>query len=110
LLERRGHICEQVIDGLEAVNKVRLSQKGEQYDVIMMDYEMPEMDGPTASKNLRELGCDSFIVGLTGNVMPKEIEHFKSCGANGVLPKPLKMSVLEEMWVEYGITGSSEEG
>jgi CheY-like chemotaxis protein len=111
LLERRGHVCEQVVNGLEAVNKVRRSQqKGESYDVIMMDYEMPEMDGPTASKHIREMGCDSFIVGLTGNVMPEEIEHFKSCGANGVLPKPLKMNVLEEMWVEYGITGSSQDG
>lgn len=109
LLERRGHICEQVINGLEAVEKVRISrqERGQPYDAIMMDYEMPEMDGPTACKHIRDMGCDSFIVGLTGNVMPEDIEHFKSCGANGVLPKPLKMHLLEEMWVEYGVVGSN---
>jgi CheY-like chemotaxis protein len=34
-----------------------------------MDYEMPVMNGPTAAKRLREMGCDSYILGVTGNVM-----------------------------------------
>jgi CheY-like chemotaxis protein len=74
LLERRGHYCDQGKDGQEAVQKVIESLKnGKPYDTILMDYEMPVMDGPTASKEIRALGCDSFIVGVTGNALPEDI-------------------------------------
>lgn len=39
--------------------------------------------------------------------MPEDVAHFKKCGANAVLPKPFKMASLEQLWVEYGITGKS---
>jgi CheY-like chemotaxis protein len=47
-----------------------------------MDYEMPVMNGPAASKEIRVLRlCDSFIVGITGKVLPEDIDHFRRCGA-----------------------------
>jgi len=106
LLERRGHLVDQSKDGLEAVEKVKLALQNDMpYDTILMDYEMPEMDGPTACREIRALGCDSFIAGITGNVLPEDISYFKRCGANTVFPKPLQLPLLESMWTEYGVTG-----
>jgi signal transduction histidine kinase/CheY-like chemotaxis protein len=105
LLERRGHFCDQAKDGLEAVDRVKNAIKeGHHYDTILMDYEMPVMDGPTASKEINALGCDSLIVGITGNVLPDDVLHFKACGASAVLPKPLNLAALEELWEEQGVT------
>jgi CheY-like chemotaxis protein len=105
LLERRGHSCDQAKDGQEAVQKVMESLKqGNPYATILMDYEMPVMDGPTASKEIRALGCDSLIVGVTGNALPQDIAHLISCGANAVLIKPFQMEALEEILVEFGVT------
>jgi CheY-like chemotaxis protein len=105
LLQRRGHDCDQAEDGHEAVQKVTDALKdGTPYDTILMDYEMPVMNGPTASKEIRALGCDSCIVGITGNVLPEDIDHFRRCGANAVFPKPFQIEALEEIWVEFGVT------
>ena len=77
-----------------------------------MDYQMPNMDGPTATRILRSKGCNAFICGVTGNVMAEDIKHFKKCGANAVLHKPAKMKALEDLWIEYGVRGKfpQEEG
>jgi CheY-like chemotaxis protein len=105
LLERRGHSCDQAKDGQEAVQKVLESLKnGNPYDTILMDYEMPTMNGPTASKEIRALRCDAIIVGVTGNALSEDIAHFRNCGANAVLIKPFQMEALEEIFVELGVT------
>jgi CheY-like chemotaxis protein len=62
------------------------------------------MNGPTASKEIRALGCDSVIVGITGNVLPEDIDNFRRCGANAVLPKPFQIEALEELWFKFGVT------
>jgi CheY-like chemotaxis protein len=106
LLERRGHSSDQGKNGKEAVQKVMESLKnGDPYDTILMDYEMPVMDGPTASKEIRALeGCDSLIVGVTGNALPEDIARLRSCGAKAVLIKPFQIEALEEIWFEFGVT------
>lgn len=48
------------------------------------------------------MGCDSFIVGITGNVFQEDIAYFKYCGANCILPKPLQIGRLETVWAENG--------
>jgi len=105
LLMKRGHHVDMAEDGLQAYNMVVDQMKeGKRYDTILMDYQMPVMDGPTATQHIRGEGCDSFIVGITGNVLPQDIEHFKICGADGVLGKPFQVEELESMWIEYGVT------
>jgi CheY-like chemotaxis protein len=61
------------------------------------------MDGPTACKRIRELGSDVFIVGITGNVLPEDVAYFKSCGANDVLSKPVRLSDIDCVWMEFGV-------
>jgi CheY-like chemotaxis protein len=74
---------------------------GTGYDMILMDYEMPVMNGPTATARLRELGCMCPIVGVTGNVLGADVDFFLAQGADCVLPKPLQMSALEEVWTHF---------
>ncbi|KAL3940762.1 MAG: hypothetical protein SGARI_000848 [Bacillariaceae sp.] len=110
LLQKHGHTCDGAEDGTFAVEKVKEAMEdGKSYDCILMDYQMPLMDGPTAAQEIRKLGCDSFIVGVTGNVMQEDVKTFKDAGANAVLPKPLKMEDLEALWYEYDIKNMDEE-
>jgi CheY-like chemotaxis protein len=74
LLAHHGHTCSEAQDGQDAVDAIKNAVKegGKRYDTILMDYEMPIMNGPAATRAIRGLGCDSFIVGITGNVLPEE--------------------------------------
>jgi CheY-like chemotaxis protein len=69
-----------------------------QYDMVLMDFEMPVMNGPTATRALREMGCLCPIVGVTGNVLGADVDYFLAQGADAVLPKPLQLSALEAVW------------
>lgn len=105
LLLKRGHEVDMAEDGAQAYDMVVGKMKeGKRYDTILMDFQMPVMDGPTATQKIRQEGCDSFIVGITGNVLPQDVEYFKMSGADGVLGKPFQVEELESMWIEYGVT------
>jgi signal transduction histidine kinase/CheY-like chemotaxis protein len=104
LLQNRGHKCEQAEDGNYAVDIVKETENTEKcFDMVLMDYEMPIMNGPEAAKEIRELGSDIFIVGITGNMMEEDVAYFKTCGANAVLPKPIKMTALEDLCMEQDV-------
>ena len=69
---------------------------------------MPVLDGPSAAVRMRKAGCDSFIVGVTGNLLEEDVSYFKECGASEVLPKPFVFEDLQLMLVEYGVVGHRE--
>jgi CheY-like chemotaxis protein len=78
-------------DGVEALE--RFSERS--YPLIFMDMSMPRMDGVEATRKLRELGCQAYIVGVSANAMD---EHKKSCldaGMNEFLVKPVQLKQLE---------------
>jgi two-component system, sensor histidine kinase len=106
LLERRGHIVVGAENGQEALDKVKESDRP--FDVIAIDHQMPIMDGPTAVMEMRAIGCDSFIVGVTGNVLPDDVALFKSKGANAVLAKPFRIAELEQLQVEHSIVARAQ--
>ena len=84
-------------DGTDAVEKVRISMAGNAgsfYNVILMDYQMPKMNGPAAVKAIRSLGFKGVIIGVTGNVLTEDVETFLSHGADVVLPKPVDVEEL----------------
>jgi len=104
LLEKRGFVCDQGKDGQEAVDRVdELMNKNEMYNAVLLDYEMPVMNGPEAAKMIRRNDVDMLIVGITGNLLSEDVDYFLSCGANAVLPKPLKIKDLEALMIEHGI-------
>jgi signal transduction histidine kinase len=69
----RGHVCTEAGDGLEAIEAVKkrightTGCRGKPFDAILMDFVMPNMDGPTATKEIRALGYTAPIFGVTGN-------------------------------------------
>jgi signal transduction histidine kinase/ActR/RegA family two-component response regulator len=94
MLERLGHEVISVADGLAAIDTVRQSD----YDLILMDMMMPEMDGLTATKEIRALpGRRSMtpIIGLTANAMEADREACLMAGMDGFVTKPVKVSQLE---------------
>ena len=93
------HSIDQAVDGIDAVEKVRQSlQHHRPYDLILMDFFMPNMDGPTATKRIRsDLGFKGLIIGVTGNALPEDIHTFKTCGADKVLIKPVDIYVLRSV-------------
>ena len=104
LLRKHGHECDEAEDGAVAVRLVkRAIDDSRPYDTVLLDNEMPVMDGPTAAEHIRDMGSDVFIMGITGNLLPEDVAIFKEKGANFVLPKPFKLSELESLWMEYGI-------
>ena len=64
-------------------------------DVILVDFVMPNMDGPTATLTIRALGYSGSKLGVTGNTLGSDVNHFIQCGANAVLPKPFDLSLFK---------------
>ena len=108
LLERAGHTCIAAGNGQEAVdayvaNKMSV-ESATKYDhvlpidTILMDFEMPILNGPTATKRLREMGCDAYIFGVSGNVLTEDVALFKAHGADHVIPKPVNLAAIDACW------------
>ena len=72
-----------------------------------MDFEMPVMNGPTATRQLRDLGCKAYIIGVTGNVLAEDVAIFKGAGADHVLPKPVNTKAIESCWANLPPVGYS---
>ncbi len=80
-------------NGIEAVS---LSEQ-QPFDLILMDMQMPEMNGLEATRVIKERGDQTPIVAVTANVMQKHKEQFSEVGADGFLEKPLNRESLEKV-------------
>ncbi len=93
ILERRGHRVTVVADGAEAVLAVQAGA----HDVVLMDVQMPGMDGVTATRHIRELGSPLGrlpIVALTANVLPQQVAQFRAAGMDDHVGKPFRPDEL----------------
>jgi signal transduction histidine kinase/CheY-like chemotaxis protein len=90
LLSEVGAEVELAVNGQEAINLFN----PEKHAVILMDMQMPVMDGYEAIRRLRNGGFDVPIIALTAHVSEVEMEKCKSAGANEYLSKPYKPSEL----------------
>ena len=97
LIEKSGLQIDIANNGLEAL------EMGQQpgYGLILMDMQMPEMDGIEATYRLRQQGCETPIVALTANVMQKHRDAFEQAGCTGFLSKPIKRSKLYDLLTAY---------
>jgi CheY-like chemotaxis protein/HPt (histidine-containing phosphotransfer) domain-containing protein len=93
MLQAAGHSVDIVADGAEAVMAVQASA----YDIVLMDIQMPGMDGITATRRIRELPAPAGtvpIIAITANVLPEQVTSFKHAGMNDHAGKPLKSEEL----------------
>ncbi len=94
ILERAGHSVDIVGNGVEAVSSVM----GQTYDVVLMDVQMPEMDGVSATRKIRSLDSPAKtipIVALTANAMKGDREKFLDAGMDDYVSKPIDPALLD---------------
>ena len=85
-------------NGAEAVELVKLSlSNNAPYDIIFMDSMMPVMGGIEATARIRDLGYNSLIIGVTGDITEEDAEQFVRCGVNDVMLKPLLLPHVESI-------------
>ena len=99
VLENRYDIIDEAENGQEAVDMVKATVGGEigsYYDMITMDYQMPVLDGITATRRIRDVGYVGLIIAVTGNALEADVTTFLNNGADAVLTKPLSVRVLDD--------------
>ncbi len=93
MLEKIGYRLDTVANGLEAVKAV----ERQQYDVILMDVQMPEMDGLEATKMICDKNLDSQkprIIGMTAHALASDKERCLKAGMDDYVSKPVRMELL----------------
>jgi CheY-like chemotaxis protein len=103
MLDKLGYTPQAFSNGLEALTNLA----EQSYDVIIMDIEMPIMDGLTASRKIRELPSRTpWIIGLSANAFTESREIALAAGMNDYLTKPLQVegivSALERVTLSLG--------
>ena len=97
ILHEYGFLVDTAENGAIAVDKVRSSPAG-RYDLVLMDIQMPVMDGYTATRRIRALNDPARaavpIVAMTANVFEEERKRAFDCGMNAFLSKPLVIDAL----------------
>jgi PAS domain S-box-containing protein len=85
LLEKNGATVEEAVNGLQALDRLR----DRRYDLVLMDIQMPLMDGLEATRRIREeLHILTPVIALTANALRSDLDHYLQVGMNDCLSKP----------------------
>jgi CheY-like chemotaxis protein len=110
-LTKEGYQVELAGNGREAVE--RLAAAPDSFDLVLMDIQMPEMDGYAATRAIREMGLIHLpVIAFTAHAMMEEQEKCIACGMNDYVSKPIKWEVVLEKitdWV-HDRRGSDDDG
>jgi CheY-like chemotaxis protein len=93
MLTNLGYSCEMACDGLEVVSKVTAGR----FDLILMDIQMPNLDGLAATRRIRALGgivAHIPIIALTANAMVEDKQAYIEAGMNEHVSKPIEIGKL----------------
>jgi len=109
ILKKLGLTVDAVANGLEAVNAL----KSLPYDLVLMDVQMPEMDGFEATRQIRNpqsavRNHDVPIIAMTAHAMTGDRDKCLGAGMNGYVSKPVDQRSLEKEIEEWLIPGASE--
>jgi signal transduction histidine kinase/DNA-binding response OmpR family regulator len=108
LLEKRGHRVTVACNGIQALSALENGR----YDLVLMDVQMPEMDGLEATALLREKekpsGERQAVVAMTALVMKGDRERCIAAGMDGYLSKPISPQELDDVLDRYQIGGRTE--
>jgi CheY-like chemotaxis protein len=94
MLRKMGYVIEVASNGREAVEKVEKAQ----FDLILMDIQMPVMDGIEATGRIRAMDHLKYqprIIALTAHAMNDDVTQCLKNGMNGHLAKPLRAALLK---------------
>ena len=98
MVKKAGHDYELARDGREVVNAVLEAERlGHPYDIVLMDMQMPQMDGLQASRAIRDAGITAEklpILAVTANAYSDDVQLCKDAGMQAHLAKPLRLKVL----------------
>ena len=112
LLEMQGASCTICRDGAEVVEKFRTVAPGE-YDAILMDVQMPGMDGYEATRTIRSganpLGRTIPIIAMTANAFAEDVKKSLDVGMNAHLSKPVDLNALEQTLQRFRYEPSAEQ-
>jgi|GEM_PF-6276072 len=101
ILERYGAEVKMADDGLEGYNEYIANP--DKYALILMDIQMPVLDGYDAAKRIRSSDCENAavipIVAMTANVYKEDVEQAKECGMNDHIGKPFDISQIERVFI-----------
>ena len=95
-----AYTCEEAVDGLEAVSRIMTDVHNIEaglhvsFDVVLMDNQMPRMNGIQATEELRRCGYQGVIIGITGEDDDETKQQFKMAGAHDCLTKPVSHDTL----------------
>ena len=95
ILDRMGHASDLVSDGAEALRQVQAAP----YDLVLMDIQMPVMDGTVATQQIRRLPGAAGqipIIAMTANAMAEDRAAYLAVGMNGYVAKPIDTGLLAE--------------
>lgn len=99
ILKGSGFMVEEAVDGVEAVEKVRDAASG-YFDLILMDIQMPNMDGYEAARCIRALPesdkANIPIIAMTANAFDEDRQNAFDAGMNDHIAKPIDMKILNE--------------
>lgn len=106
ILDRVHIICDIASQGQEALEKLSETKEDNIYDLVLMDCQMPLMDGYTATKKIRKGEVGQYyksvpILALTANAMIGDREECLECGMNDVITKPFKHQKLLKTIIKY---------
>lgn len=100
ILEDMGLRLDRVEDGIQCVSKIEQMPAGT-YDLILMDIQMPNMDGYKATQTIRRLSdkdkANIPIVAMTANAFKEDEEMALSVGMNGHIAKPIEVDKIEQV-------------
>ena len=103
MLQQLGFEADIVVNGKDALEQMRRIP----YDLVLMDIQMPIMDGLTATEQIRRLGPavdQPYIVALTASAIKGDRERFLAAGMNNYLAKPVHMQHLRDIMEQVRIS------
>ncbi|MAX35195.1 response regulator [Gimesia sp.] len=98
-LTKSGAEVESVNDGLEAIERVEQGQNS--FDMILLDMQMPRLDGYQTAERLRSLGFNRPIIALTADAMHGDMNRCLASGCDAFLSKPINTKELIEIVARY---------
>ena len=96
MLMKMGYRPDAVADGREVLQVLKIRH----YDLILMDINMPEMDGIQATIELRKQKIDIPIIAMTANVTKDEKNNAIASGMNDYITKPVRIDTIKKIFIK----------